>query len=77
MGIFQGICGSPHHWVRYGKQHNLTRGVFGLKEALGANGMAGGKKGKPGNAFLCGVGAVFSDILRSWFGRLFLWSSRR
>lgn len=61
MGMFQEICGNLQHWVRYRKQHNLDRGVFGLKEALGAYGMAGGKKGKPDSAFLCGVGAIFSD----------------
>lgn len=76
MGMFQEMCGNLHHWVRYRKQHNLDRGVFGLKEALGAYGMAGGKKGKPDSAFLCGVGAS-SLILRGWLRCLFLWGSRR
>lgn len=77
MDTFQEIGGNPHHWVGYGMQHNLNRGLFGLKEALGAYGMARGKKRKPGGTFLCGAGAIFSDILRSWFRCLFLYGSRR
>lgn len=64
--MFQEICSNPHHWVRNTRQLNLNRGVFGFKEALGDYGTAGGKKGKSGSVFLCGVGAI-SDILRGWF----------
>ena len=38
--------------------------MFGLKEALGDYGVAGGKEGEPDGTLLCGVGAIFSDIPR-------------
>lgn len=32
MDTFQEICCNPHPWLRYTRQQNLSRGVFGLEE---------------------------------------------
>lgn len=56
------MCGDPHHWVGYTRQQTLSGGVFGLKEALKAVGWQEERMGEPDVAFLCGVGATFSDL---------------